>query len=275
MEYQVLTRDSEGYPKRLLERLGDDAPSQLYYHGPLSVLSRFTMAFMCADALDGQGFMETNQLLFTIREYDLNYIGGWHSWMETEVFRLGLFFPHPTVTLFTAKGLGHETFDSYLLDRFYPPLDSFPERKEFNRRAEAGSLLVLSLVPPDTVRTTRRNVIERNWIACALSDVAFIPYGPKDSKTHTLAKRVKDAGWPAFTVEHELSRDLHDLGLPGFNRRTVGPFLDQLGAKVWSASTMAAVSKAEAKVSEFEPAAPSKRIIQAEIPFVSDKPRTE
>ena len=272
MEYRVLTRDSEDYPKRLIERLGDDAPSQLYYHGPLSFLSRFTMAFICSQEIRGQGFIETNQLFFTIRDYDLNYIGGWLSWYETEIFRLALFFPHPTLTLGTVKGLGHETFEGFMLNRFYPPFDQIPERKEFFRRAEAGELLVLSLVPPDTTRTIRRNIMERNRIACALSDVVFIPCGPKGSKTYTLAKRVKAAGWPVFTLEHELSRELHDLGIPGFNRKTVGPFLDQLGAHVASKERP---EPSVVSVPAPEPGAPSKRIIQTEISFVSDKSRTE
>jgi hypothetical protein len=268
MEYQVLTRDSEGYPKRLLERLGGDAPVELYYHGPLSFLSRFTMAFMCADALDARGFMETNQLLFTIREYDLNYIGGWHSWMETEVFRLGLFFPHPTVTVFTAKGLGHETSDSYLLDRFYPPLDDFPERDEYYRRANAGQLLVLSLVPPETARTARRNVVERNWIACALSDVVFIPYAPKGSKTYSLAKRIKAAGWPIFTLAHELASDTLGLDIPGLSRKTVGPFLERLGARV--GGSRPAVEDTIQPTSD-RSVEKTVRIIQCEIPYPSSQ----
>jgi hypothetical protein len=272
MEYQVLTRDAPEYPRRLIERLGDKAPTQLCYHGALDLLKRFTMAVICADSITGPGLNETNQLLFTVREYDLNYIGGWHSVMETEIFRLGLFRKNQTVTMFTAKGMAHETFDSFLRDRFFPPFQDFPERDEYNRRAAAGGLLVLSLVDPTTTRTVPRNVVERNWVACALSDVVFVPYGPKGSKTYSMAQRVKKAGWPVFTLEDELSCDLHELGIPGFNRKSVGEYLSDLGARIGGSQRSAGGA---VPVQELTARPPHKRIIQTGIHFVSDKPRTQ
>lgn len=228
---------------------------------------------MCADSIGGIAMMAANQLLFSIREYELNYVGGWHSIMETEIFRLGLWRYNHTVTLFTAKGLGHETFDSYLLDRFYPPMDKFPERKEFYRRAEAGELLVLSLVEPDTSRSLRRNVVERNWIACALADFIFIPYAPKGSKTHALAKRVKEAGWPVFTVDDKLAASLHELGIPGFNRKSIGMFLEGLGAKLTDLQrkTIAEGPRDDGPILLEAPPV-KRRHAQSVLPFVSDKP---
>lgn len=273
MEYQVLEQSDSRYPERLVERLGTEAPARLYYHGTLEMLTRPTMASMCADSISGAGLMAANQLLFTIREYELNYIGGWHSVMETEIFRLGLWRYNHTVTLCTAKGLGHETFDSYLLDRFYPPMDKFPERKEYYRRAEAGELLVLSLVVPDLGRSLRRNVVERNWTACALADFVFIPYAPKGSKTYALAKRVKEAGWPVFTVEDKPAANLHELGIPGFNRKSIGMFLEGLGAKLTSLTrkTIAEGPRDDAPVILEVPLV-KHRHTQSVIPFASDKP---
>lgn len=76
------------------------------------------MAVISADSISGLAMMETNQVLFTVREYEMNYIGSWHSVMETEIFRLGLFRKNTTVTLFSAKGLQAETFEFFLRDRF-------------------------------------------------------------------------------------------------------------------------------------------------------------
>ena len=270
MEYQVLKRGTSAFPKRLLDRLGKDAPAQLYYHGQLGLLNRFTMAVACADSIDGQGLNETNQLLFTIREYDLNYIGGWHSIMETEIFRLGLYRSNLTVALFTAKGLGHETFESFLRDRFFPPFDDFPERDEYFRRVESDELLVLSLVEPELPRTLRRNAIERNWVSCALSDVVFIPYGPKGSKTYRLARRIKDAGWPVFTLEHALAADLHELGIPGFSRKSVGEFLNGLGAKEAAPEQRNVARTSRKGFPELSTPGP-RRNVQGKIPFASDK----
>jgi len=231
MEYQVLTPSDQGFPKRLLDRLGKASPEQIFYHGPLDLLKRFTMAVISADSISGLALMATNQLLFTIREYDLNIIGGWHSVMETEIFRLGLFRKNFTVTLFTAKGLERETFESFLETRFYPPLHEFPERGEYFLRAKEGKLLMLSVSPPQEGKMKRPNIINRNWLACVLSDVVFVPFAEKGTKTLALAKRVLSANIPIFTTDHETNNVLHKLGIPGLSRKSVGVYLEKLGAR--------------------------------------------
>lgn len=246
MEYREIIPSDPQYPRKAKERLGDRAPV-IYYHGPLEFLDRFTTAVICSDKSHGTELWETNQVLFTIREYNMNYIGSWHSVIETEIFRLAMFQGYGmyaskkgrnillgdrTLTLFSAKGLNNETFDSYLLDRFYPPLHEFPERDEYFRRAKEGELLMLSVCEPDETKQSRKNIMERNWMACVLSDIVFIPYGPKGTKTYITAKKVVEANIPVFTIDHPTSSDLHKLGIPGFNRKTVGAFLEEKGAKL-------------------------------------------
>ena len=232
MEYEIIPPNDSEYPQKLIERLGDKCPDKIYYSGPLEFLEHFTMAVISADSISGLAMMETNQVLFTVREYEMNYIGSWHSVMETEIFRLGLFRKNITVTLFSAKGLRAETFESFLRDRFYPPLHEFPERDEYFRRAENGELLMLSVSSPDETRQLRKNIMERNRISCVLADIVFIPYGPKGSKTYTMAKRIVDANIPVFTIDSDESKDLHKLGIPGFNRKSVKVFLENKGAKL-------------------------------------------
>lgn len=243
MEYRIIPPLDPSYPRKARERLGSAAPT-LYYHGNLGLLDRFTMSVLCSDQSHGNELLETNQMLFAIREYDLNYLGSWHSVIETEIFRVGLFkgysakirpskplkLGQKTVTLFSAKGLARESYESYLLDRFYPPLHEFPERDEYFRQAETGELLMLSVCDPEDGRQSRKNIMDRNWMACVLGDVVFIPYGPKGTKTYTTAKKLVEAHIPAFTIDHPTSADLHKLGIPGFNRKTVGAFLEQHGA---------------------------------------------
>lgn len=232
MEYKIITPNDSEYPQKLIERLGDKCPDKIYYNGPLEFLEHFTMAVISADSITGLAMMETNQVLFTVREYEMNYIGSWHSVMETEIFRLGLFRKNTTVTLFSAKGLQAETFESFLKDRFYPPLHEFPERDEYFRRAENGELLMLSVSNPDETRQLRKNIMERNRISCVLADIVFIPYGPKGSKTYTMSKRIVDTNIPVFTIDSDESKDLHKLGIPGFNRKTVKAFLKDRCARL-------------------------------------------
>ena len=65
-----------------------------------------------------------------------------------------------------------------------------------------------------------------------LADIIFIPYGPKGSKTYTTAKKLIETKIPVFTLELEECNDLHQLGIPKFNRKTVAKFLEDNGAKI-------------------------------------------
>lgn len=231
MEYQTLTLDSPDYPQLLRQRLGEHAPSHLYYRGAFSNLERFTVAVISGMEAGGTAWMETNQLLFTMRDYNINYIGASHSFMEHEIMRLGLYFAHNAVSLFSAKGLAKDDYDSFLYDRFRPPMHKFPERNEYFRRAEAGELLMLSVAEPDLGRTLKKNVLMRNLVACALADAVLIPYAERGSKTLKVAKQVVELGIPAFTIDVDDSRPLFEIGVKAFKRSTVGAFLDALGAK--------------------------------------------
>ncbi len=230
MEYHIIKKGDKSYPARLRERLEETAPDNLYYHGALGLLDQFTMAVIAADSIPALAMMAANQLLFTIREYELNFIGSWHSVMETEIFRLGLFRKNMNVTLFSARGLAQETFKSYLRTRFYPPLHEFPEEDEYWRRARDGELLMLSVCDPEERKMTRRNIMTRNWIACSLGDVVFVPFAEKGTKTFTIAKRVVKAGLPVFTSDDQTNETLHELGIRGLTRKNVGKFLEELGA---------------------------------------------
>lgn len=232
MEYKTLERDDPKYPQKLISRLNQDAPERIYYWGPLELLDEFTMGIFSADSITGLGLMEANQLLFTVREYDVNYIGSCFSVMETEIFRLGLWRSNQDVTLFSSKGLAKESFESFLKTRFHPPFHEFPERDEYFRRAAENELLMLSIVDPDTGKMMHKNIIERNYIACIMSDVVFFPFAKKGTKTLTLAKRLVSMDVPLFTTDCEENRDLHELGIIGLNRQNVGEFLEKLGAKL-------------------------------------------
>lgn len=232
MEHKILERDAPEYPQKLIKRLNQDAPDRIFYYGPLELLDQFTMGVISADSISGLGLMEANQLLFTIREYDINYIGSWFSVMETEIFRLGLWRENQDVTLFSSKGLAKESFESYLKTRFYPPFHEFPERDEYFRRAHENELLMLSIVDPDIGKMMRKNIIERNYITCMLSDVVFIPFAEKGTKTLAMANRLVSTNVPLFTTDCEGNKALHQLGIPGLTRQNVGEFLENLGAQL-------------------------------------------
>ncbi|MDI7268072.1 MAG: hypothetical protein QME96_08765, partial [Myxococcota bacterium] len=236
MEHRILKPGKRGYPRRLIERLGDAAPV-LHGHGPLKLLDRFTLAVAASDEIPGRAMLATNDLLFTIRDYALNYSGGWHSVMETEIFRLALYRRNDprglrSLTLGSARGLDHESWDRILADRFGEkgPFTGFPEKEEYYRRARDGEILVLSAADPSAEKFTLESILTRNWVACLLADVIFIPFAARGTKTYTLCERVLTTGIPIFTSDCPENADLFALGIQAYRRRDVGRFLEQIGA---------------------------------------------
>jgi len=189
------------------------------------------MAVASSESISGVEMMAANQLLFTIREYDLTLIGGWLSFMETEILRLGLYRKNLRIVLFTERGLEQEDFTSFLEPRFIPPLGDFPERDEYHRRAGAGELLIISSAPPANAGITKSEAVYRNQLACVLADVTFIPSGSKGTKTYSLASWLVAKNIPVFTADHESNADLQTLGIPCLTRRTVKHYLENLGCR--------------------------------------------
>lgn len=236
MEYETLSPEASEYPAKLRARLGVAAPI-LYYQGPLKLLDRFCLGVICSDNHPGQCMLEANQLLFTIREYALNYVGGWQSVMEMEIFRLSMDARQDprgirSTTILTSRGMPHETWDNYLDDRYGPvgPFRDFPQKPEYYRRGKEGELLALSATEPGVKRMLRANILQKNLVACALSNLVFVPFADKGSKTMVSVKRALKLGIPMFTVNVPQNNFLLDMGIPTYTRKTVGTFLESQGA---------------------------------------------
>jgi hypothetical protein len=67
-------------------------------------------------------------------------------------------------------------------------------------------------------------------LACVLSNVVFVPFAEKGTKTYTLTKQILSAQIPVFTTDHESNHHLHQLGIHGLTRKSVGAYLEKLGA---------------------------------------------
>ena len=228
MEYKELKKGDKNYPLKLIARLGDKAPERIYYQGDLSFIERFSLASYASDSISGEAMMAANDLLFTIREYEMNFIGGWLSVMETEIFRLGLFRDNLTVTCFSSRGLGKESYERFLLDRFYPPLHEFPERDEYFRRVNEKELLCMSIIKPDETRNRVSHNLKHNWMGVNLADAVFIPYADESSKTFKLAQKILSTEIPVFTSDCEDNVHLKKMGIPVFNKKTLKGYLDKI-----------------------------------------------
>lgn len=236
MEHHELTPADSAYPTLLRERLGADAPT-LTARGATRLLQRFCLATACTDEIPGSALIAANDLLFPVRETPCNYVGGWHSVMETEIFRLALDrrsagWEGRSLTAIRALNFRHQTPVDFLTTRFGHggPFSNFPEKPEFLRRDAAGEMLWLSAAPEHLTEMTEEVIARRNQLACAMSHVVFLPYAGPNSRTLALAAWVLAHGIPAFTTMHEESALLRELGIRGLARKGVRPFLEEHGA---------------------------------------------
>lgn len=236
MEHKELNPGGVAYPSLLRERLGAEAPT-LTFRGALRLLSRFCIGVACTDDIPGSALMAANDLLFVVRETPCNYVGGWHSVMETEMFRLALDrrsagWEGRSLTAIRALGFRHQTPVDFLTTRFGNggPFSNFPEKAEFLRRDATGEMLWLSAAPDQLTEMTEEVIARRNQVACALAHVVFLPYAGPASRTLTLAAWIRERGIPAFTSMDPECEPLRDLGISGLTRKQVRPFLDNLGA---------------------------------------------
>ncbi len=250
MEGLTLKPGDPGYPQRLRERVPD--ATILHASGPLAHLSRWTMAFVTADVEPGAVTRAVWDMFFPVLEYEMNLIGGWRSVNEGVLFRSALEKPWISLTLFTCKGLDTETWESFISERHPKPADYFLQRPEYDRRAAAGELLMLSAAPQGSRVQTRDAVMQRNWLACMLADVVFIGGAEKLSKqwsvdkkklvgkrqkTYTLARSLVKSKVPVFTVDHPDNKDLFELGVPGLTPKALHAFLAPHGANLHAESS--------------------------------------
>lgn len=236
MEHHGIAPAEPGYPPLLRERLGADAPP-LAARGAFRLLERFCLAAACTDEIPGSALIAANDLLFQVRETPCNYVGGWHSVMETEIFRLALDrrsagWEGRSLTVIRALSFRHQTPVDFLTTRFGHggPFSNFPEKPEFLRRDATGEMLWLSAAPDHLTEMTEDVIARRNQLACAMSHVVFLPYAGPTSRTIALAAWILEHRIPAFTSMDEECAPLRELGVRGLTRKAVRPFLEEHGA---------------------------------------------
>jgi hypothetical protein len=221
-----------------------EAPT-IYFHGPLKLLDRFNLAVIGADLIPGQALMAMSDSFMTVRQYAMNFIGPCQSVGEMEVFTYVLETKYDpdrrrSLTACTARGLTRENWDNFLGDRFgyKGPFTGFSQKPEFYRRAREDELLWLSVTPPEQLRFERKYIVLCNRVACALADAVYVLFAEKGTKTMSVVRHAVKTGVPMFTCQYsddkatDVNKDLFALGLPSYNRKTVGKYLESLGARI-------------------------------------------
>lgn len=171
----VIASSEAGYPQRLRERLGVDAPARLSALGRLDLLPLPKTAFFCSARCPGNVILAAHDQAARWRDEGRCVIGGFHSPVEKECLRILLRGRQPVI-LCPARGL-----------------ESMRPLTEWKKPLADNRLLVLSPFPASEPRATKDLAVARNRFAAALADEVVFAHVAPGGQLEKLRQVV--AGW--------------------------------------------------------------------------------
>jgi predicted Rossmann fold nucleotide-binding protein DprA/Smf involved in DNA uptake len=202
-----LSSNDPAFPPRLGQYLGDKAPTRMCTIGNLNILKSKSVALICSVKCPGNIILQTYDLAQRLRDAGVSVIGGFHSPMEQECFRILLRGKQPVIVC-PARGLHGMRIPS-----------------EHKQILEEGRLLYLSPFSEKVRRATVDAAQFRNRFVAALADKILVPYAAPGSKTLELCRLLLSWNKSVYTLANHANAPLIDLGAPSIG--------DQLFVKGW------------------------------------------
>jgi predicted Rossmann fold nucleotide-binding protein DprA/Smf involved in DNA uptake len=166
----TIPRGDLGYPARLGERLGADAPPQLAALGNLDLLALPKIALLCSARCPGRVILAAYDQAAKWRDAGRCVISGFHSPVEKECLRILLRGSQPIIIC---------------------PARSLPQRvpPEWKKPLAAGRLLILSAFAATATRVTAALAARRNEFVAALADEVHIVHATPGGRLETSLRR--------------------------------------------------------------------------------------
>ena len=171
---ETISRDNSRYPTRLLQRLGADAPPQLFVLGNLDLLALPKTALFCSARCPGYAILPGYDQAAQWRDANRCVISGFHSPIEKECLSILLRGSQPIIIC---------------------PARSFPKHVPPNWRNPLAErrLLILSFFAEDKNRVTSELAVRRNEFVAALADEVWFGHIAIGSKMENLSRKI--AAW--------------------------------------------------------------------------------
>jgi len=177
MDVHQIAAVAPGYPARLRERLGADAPSALTALGNLELLTLTKTALFCSARCPGSEILPTYDQAAKWRDAGRCVISGFHSPVEKECLQILLRGDAPVI-LCPARGM----------------LGRLPA--QWAIVAASGRMLLLSCFPNATRRVTTELAARRNDFVAALADEVYIAHATASGQVAAMINRVRSWGTP-------------------------------------------------------------------------------
>ena len=170
---QLVPKGSPGYPDRLIERLGSDAPQSISIIGSRAALLGPITAFLCSKEAPGATILKAFDQAAAWRDAGCCVISGFHSPLEKECMSILLRGGQP-VALSPARGIGSMRLPA-----------------EQRRAVEDGRLTIISPFTPQDRRASADLGRRRNRFIMALADEIVFGFVAPDGSLARLRDEIR------------------------------------------------------------------------------------
>ena len=167
----LLNADDARYPSRLRERLGEQAPPQLWALGNLSLLQERKTALFCSARCPGDAILRACDTARQWRDENRCIISGFHSVVEKECLRILLRGTQPII-ICPARSM-----------------ENFRLPTEWIEPLAQNRLLLLSCFAAKHNRVTTKLATRRNELVAALADEIWFAHITPGGQMERLAKQ--------------------------------------------------------------------------------------
>ncbi len=172
MNFKTIAATNTDWPPSLAERLGADAPGQLWLIGNPALLAARKTALFCSARCPGDALLRAHDTAARLRDQGETVIGGFHSPVEQDCLRILLRGPQPLI-LCPARAL-----------------DGMRLPSAWQTALNTGRLLLLSPFEKAPRRVTADSAHRRNELVAALADQVFIAHCTPGGQIAALAARM-------------------------------------------------------------------------------------
>ena len=178
-----LSRNLDDFPI-LTERLGADAPRQLWLIGDPALLAARKTALFCSARYPGDAILRAHDAAARLRDQGETVISGFHSPVERDCLNILLRGRQPLIVCLA------RTLDGMRLPRAW------------QTALNAGRLLLLSPFEKAPRRVTADSAHRRNTLVAALADRVLIVHGAPGGQIAALAARMNAWRVPGMMLDN-------------------------------------------------------------------------
>ncbi|KAB2933440.1 MAG: DNA-binding protein [Candidatus Contendobacter sp.] len=174
MSFETIATTNIDWPPSLTERLGADAPRQLWLLGDPALLAARKTALFCSARCPGDALLRAHDTAARLRDQGETVISGFHSPVERDCLNILLRGRQPLI-ICPARAL-----------------DGMRLPSAWQTAINAGRLLLLSPFEKTPRRVTADSARRRNALVAALADRVFIAHAAHGGQIAALATRMND-----------------------------------------------------------------------------------